>query len=509
MSQISSRLGENNLNALGSWTTLSPVSTRTVATVGSNGRAYLRKLFATDLLIIGAASALPALAMEQSAVSTPLSQSSAGPYVLTGVLLTIAWMLSLRSFKAHTLGSVAVGMQEYKFLVYAALVLAGALGTLIGLTGFGDLRVFLVITLPMGLVALLTSRWTWRQWLIRRSRNGYALSNVLIYGQPADTPFAVRQISKRSGPAYRVVGVLLDGAADAQAEQDIRLADPTLPLAYDAGTIEQEVARLGADSVIVAGPLTGGNTALQQLGWRLESTGTKLIVVSALTGVASRRVRTSPVDGMPLLHVELAKFTGARYFFKRGFDIVFSSLALLGLAPVFLVIALLIRLDGPGKIFFKQERAGQDGRPFKMIKFRTMVEDAEARLAKLQEQNEGAGPLFKLKDDPRITRSGRWLRKHSLDELPQFVNVLLGDMSVVGPRPPLFTEVQTYQGHTHRRLLLKPGVTGLWQVSGRSNLDWKESVRLDLYYAENWTVLSDLRIIWRTFRVMIKPDGAY
>lgn len=138
-----------------------------------------------------------------------------------------------------------------------------------------------------------------------------------------------------------------------------------------------------------------------------------------------------------------------------------------------------------------------------------MVQDAEAQLAALQKLNEGAGPLFKLKDDPRVTRCGNWLRKHSLDELPQFLNVLRGDMSVVGPRPALFAEVETYDGHARRRLLLNPGVTGLWQVSGRSNLEWKESVRLDLYYAENWTVLSDLRLIWRTFQVMVKPDGAY
>ncbi|MGV2954030.1 sugar transferase [Glutamicibacter sp. AGC46] len=509
MSQISSKLREDRVSSLGTWTFAPPRTNQETGTASARGRAYLRRLYGTDLLVISLVSSLPAITQFQSSQMPQFIADSTHYYALAGLLLTFAWMASLLSFKAHRLGSVAVGMQEYRIMVYSGLALSGFMGVLIVLTGQDSLKIFLVLSLPLGLPALLLSRWTCRQWLSWRSRSGYALSNVLIYGQPTDVPYAVRQISKKSGPAYRVVGALMDGAADPEAERDIRKTDPTLPLAYDTGAIEQEIQRLHADSVIVAGPLPGGNEALQQLGWRLEGTGTRLIVASSIIGVASRRVRTSPVDGMPLLHVELAKFTGARYLCKRGFDIVFSLLALLALSPVFLVIALLIRREGPGKIFFLQERAGQDGRPFKMIKFRTMVQDAEAQLAALQKLNEGAGPLFKLKDDPRVTRCGNWLRKHSLDELPQFLNVLRGDMSVVGPRPALFAEVETYDGHARRRLLLKPGVTGLWQVSGRSNLEWKESVRLDLYYAENWTVLSDLRLIWRTFQVMIKPDGAY
>lgn len=144
-----------------------------------------------------------------------------------------------------------------------------------------------------------------------------------------------------------------------------------------------------------------------------------------------------------------------------------------------------------------------------MFKFRSMVSTAESDLADLQGLNEGAGPLFKLKHDPRVTRVGRWLRKYSLDELPQFFNVLKGDMSLVGPRPPLPIEVAAYEGYTHRRLYIKPGVTGLWQVNGRSDLDWEESVRLDLYYVENWSVTGDLMIMWRTFKVMVAPSGAY
>lgn len=508
MSQISGRLDGASFDPIRVWNTATEqVLPAVPAPAGLDGRRYCRRLVLTDALVIAAAGATPAVATALAA------EDPAGPYtwqlVMTGMAVTLSWLLTMALFKTRAMGRIAVGMQEYKYVVYAAASLAGVLGVLGLMTPIPNLRIFVTMALPAGLAALLVARWAWRQWLQVQRQHGFALSNVLVYGQAADAPHVVHHISKRTGPAYRVVGVMVDGFCDAEAEADLRATDPTLPLLSESAAIEEQVWHLGADAVVVAGPLSGGNGALQELSWRLERIGVQLIVVSALTNVASRRVRTSPVDGLPLLHVELAKFTGWRYALKRSMDIAFASVALLLLSPVFLIIAGLIRLDGPGSVFFKQERAGQDGNPFHMFKFRTMIPNAEQVLAELETQNEGAGPLFKLKEDPRVTRIGRLLRKHSLDELPQFLNVLRGEMSVVGPRPPLFKEVAAYEGHTHRRLYLKPGVTGLWQVSGRSNLSWKESVRLDLYYVENWTALSDLRIVWRTIRVMIKPDGAF
>ncbi|WP_411732525.1 sugar transferase [Paeniglutamicibacter sp.] len=525
MSQISGRLDGRKLGPIRAWhSTTLPVSTSVAGSnAGVGGRGYRRRLLLTDVLIIFMASVLPAAValgaiqdaggkgrgLAHSLGLTNLTVAEPPRFALAGIIIAGCWILSLKFFRTRAIGRIAVGMQEYKFLAYATCALAGVIGSLALITATTDLRIFVVLSLPVGLGALLIGRWAWRQWLVVQRARGFALSNILIYGQAKDAPYVVRQISRKSGPAYRVVGVLLDGEPDAEAENKIRAADPTLPLIYDSGRVEDDVRRLGADALVVAGPLTGGNRAIQELGWRLETCATQLILVSSLTNVAGRRVRMSPVDGMPLLHVDLPAFTGWRYAIKRGMDVAFSAAVLLILLPVLLVIALVIRMDSPGKVFFKQERAGRDGTPFKMYKFRTMVEDAEEQLAKLQLLNEGAGPLFKLKDDPRITRVGGWLRRHSLDELPQFLNVLKGDMSVVGPRPPLKREVADYEGHTYRRLYIKPGVTGLWQVSGRSNLDWEESVRLDLYYVENWTVLSDLRIVWRTFRVMIQPEGAY
>lgn len=209
------------------------------------------------------------------------------------------------------------------------------------------------------------------------------------------------------------------------------------------------------------------------------------------------------------MHVDVPQYSGGKHVLKRLLDIVVASVALVLLSPLFLVLAVIVKRNGPGPVFFKQERVGKAGRPFRMIKFRSMVTDAEASLAALMARNEGAGVLFKMQNDPRVTSCGRWMRRYSLDELPQFWNVLTGEMSLVGPRPQLQREVEAYERHTHRRLLIKPGITGLWQVNGRSDLPWDEAVRLDLYYVENWSIMGDVIIMWRTFKAMCMPAGAY
>jgi exopolysaccharide biosynthesis polyprenyl glycosylphosphotransferase len=209
------------------------------------------------------------------------------------------------------------------------------------------------------------------------------------------------------------------------------------------------------------------------------------------------------------MHVELPRYAGGKHALKRLLDVILSALALLALSPVFAVLAVMIRLDSPGPVIFRQQRIGRGGRTFMMYKFRSMVATAEDELLGLQGQNEGSGLLFKMRNDPRVTRAGQWLRRYSLDELPQFWNVLLGDMSLVGPRPPLQREVDGYENHVRRRLYIKPGLTGMWQVNGRSDLNWQDSVRLDLYYVENWSIAGDIVILWRTAKQMIKPTGAY
>ena len=266
---------------------------------------------------------------------------------------------------------------------------------------------------------------------------------------------------------------------------------------------------LGADTIIVANRPDDDPDFIKRLSWELEGTASDLVISSRIADVAGPRISLEHVDGLPLIQVKIPEFEGGKHALKRAVDVAFSFLVMIPISLLIMpIIALLIKIDDRGPVFFRQTRIGRDGQEFGILKFRTMRTDAEERLAELQAQNEGNGVLFKMKNDPRITRIGAILRKYSIDELPQFWNVLIGDMSVVGPRPPLPKEVHEYDGKVYRRLFIKPGITGLWQVSGRSDLSWEESVRLDLRYVENWSVMNDLMIMWRTAKVMIAPSGA-
>jgi exopolysaccharide biosynthesis polyprenyl glycosylphosphotransferase len=248
---------------------------------------------------------------------------------------------------------------------------------------------------------------------------------------------------------------------------------------------------------------------LRELAWELEKTGTDLCVAPALLDVAGPRTTIRPVAGLPLLHMDHPEFTGTKQVIKDAFDKIVGLSALALTAPVFLFVTLIIRLDDGGPAFFRQTRVGRDGRDFTVYKFRTMVMDAEKLKTELTASNDHDGVLFKMRKDPRITKVGSWLRRWSLDELPQLVNVVRGDMSLVGPRPALPDEAARYGDYVRRRLVVKPGLTGLWQVNGRSDLSWEESVRLDLRYVENWSLVLDLQILWKTLSAVWRGSGAY
>ena len=250
---------------------------------------------------------------------------------------------------------------------------------------------------------------------------------------------------------------------------------------------------------------------VRRLGWALEASGTELIVAPALTDIAGPRMHTRPVAGLPLIHVESPVFGGRKVWTKVAIDRIAAGIAVVILLPVLGAIALAVGTTSPGPVIFKQQRVGLGGTPFTMFKFRSMRVDAEEHLASLtaEHRDAGNGVLFKMRDDPRLTRPGAFLRRYSLDELPQLFNVLNGTMSLVGPRPPLDSETKAYEKHNFRRFLVRPGITGLWQVSGRSDLSWEDSVRLDLYYVENWSVLNDLILLGRTARAVVRGSGAY
>jgi exopolysaccharide biosynthesis polyprenyl glycosylphosphotransferase len=358
----------------------------------------------------------------------------------------------------------------------------------------------------VGLVALLVDRYFWRSWLLARRRDGLCLTSAIVVGSHQDATRVTHELLRHHHAGYRPAGVAFtDGAGRARSASVDGTTVPTVDFAHLAETVRATRTR----AVIVAGELPGGRGQIQDLGWQLENSRTELILVSRLTDVAGPRIHMRPVEGLPMLHVDLPQYAGVNHTIKRGIDLVLAGFAFLLLSPVLALVAIAVRLDSPGPVLFRQERIGRAGEPFTMFKFRSMVTDAEARLAELQRANEGAGLLFKMRDDPRITRVGAFIRRYSLDELPQLFNVLNGSMSLIGPRPPLPREVAAYEGRVNRRLLIKPGITGLWQVSGRSNLSWEESVKLDLYYVENWSVTTDFVILLRTIRAVLRRDGAY
>ncbi|NNC11898.1 sugar transferase [Planctomonas sp. JC2975] len=422
-------------------------------------------------------------------------------YWVIALAVVGAWSLLLALFHTRDPRIIGVGAAEYRRVANASVITFGALAILFLVAKVDIARGFFVLTLPIGLVGLTFSRWLWRQWLNRQRAVGRYLSRAIVGGSPADVAYVIDQIRRNSGAAYHIVGVATDEPVAGDALD--------VSVVANLDNIATAAANLQVDTVILASQPSDGGDFVRDLSWRLEGTATDLVLAARLTDVAGPRIHFRQIDGLPLIHVEIPQFEGAKHAMKRALDVALSGLGLLLLSPVLIVLAVLVRLDSPGDAIFRQERVGRNNRRFTMYKFRSMVRSAEQDQQALTSGNEGAGLLFKLKNDPRVTRLGRVLRKYSLDELPQLWNVFVGDMSLVGPRPPLPCEVDAYEGAVHRRLFIKPGLTGMWQIGGRSDLTWDESVRLDLYYVENWSLTGDLIILWRTAKVLVHPAGAY
>jgi exopolysaccharide biosynthesis polyprenyl glycosylphosphotransferase len=328
------------------------------------------------------------------------------------------------------------------------------------------------------------------------------MRRVLVVGRNDQVSTLRRHLEERPADGYVVVASCLP-RGDAFEEPELELLGRTeMDILAAVDQYDVDVVAVAAD------PELAGYT-LRKLSWALEQRGVELIVSPGIVEVAGPRISIRPVAGLSLLHLERPSVSGGPHLLKSIFDRVVGCLLLLGIAPILLVTAVLVKLTSRGPVLFRQTRVGRGGEQFSMLKFRTMVADAEARKAELAVLNEGNGVLFKLRDDPRVTKVGKYLRRFSIDELPQLVNVLRGEMSLVGPRPPLPAEVAQYAIDDARRMLVKPGLTGLWQVSGRSDLTWEESMRLDLRYADNWSIALDLLILWKTARAVLGSDGAY
>lgn len=420
---------------------------------------------------------------------------------ITFTAMVATWALMLHLHDAYDRRLLGHGPEEYKVVAKASFQLFAVLALVSYLLRLEVARGFVAIAMPAGMMGLLLSRWLWRKWLTMHRIQGLLSTSVLVVGAREHLLNLIRSLESVPHAGFRVVA-----ACCSDVEGDYLSGVPVLGGESEAAEIAR---RTDVSTVICTSSQRLGYGGLRRLGWALEGQDVDLVVAPELTEVAGPRVLTRPVAGLSLLYVEAPVFAGPQLAIKTTMDRLAAAALLVFLSPLFTVLAMLIRRDTHGPVFFRQERIGRGGTSFPMLKFRTMVVGAEAQLPTLLDQSDGQGPLFKLRDDPRITHVGARLRRYSLDELPQLVNVLRGEMSLVGPRPPLATEVDVYEHDVHRRLLVKPGMTGLWQINGRSDLSWDEAVRFDLYYVENWSIMSDLMILWRTGRAVIKSSGAY
>lgn len=436
----------------------------------------------------------------------PVPPDGAQPFATVySLCLVIAWLAALAIVGSRDPRIVGTGGGEYRRVLTASLATFGGLAIVVYLFNLQLARGYFLIALPIGLAALLVVRHLWRVWLCAQRREGGYSAKVVLVGGPDSVTHLARELARMPEAGYRVLGAVVPKGS----RNDPAMGEE-IPIVGDLDDPLKAVEALSADTVIITGSDELPAHRVRELSWKLEPGQQHLIVAPALTDIGGPRIHTRPVAGLPLVHVETPRYRGGKLHGKRLFDVVASGVLILLLAPLMIAVVAAIKITDPGPALFAQRRVGKNGRPFRMLKFRTMVVDAEARLAELRAQADaGNDVLFKMRDDPRITPLGKLLRRYSIDELPQLFNVFFGEMSLIGPRPPLASEVEEYEHHVHRRFLVKPGITGLWQVNGRSNLSWEESVRLDLYYVENWTLTGDLAILFRTAQAVVAKDGAY
>ncbi|WP_054813068.1 sugar transferase [Nocardia arizonensis] len=472
---------------------------------------YVRRLILTDVTVVTAAVALAQLFTFDPAAPRTLSWDprADAAHLLLSAGVVAAWSILLGWNDSRSARTVGAGSVEYRRLFAATLRLFGLIAIASLVLGTEIARDCLALALPLGLIGLAGTRAMWRGHAGRRRARGRYRHSVLVVGAADAARAIAAAFSRDHAHGYHVVGVCTATGLDTDAAPVISVAGREIPIVGDDRSVVRAARRTGADTVVVTATDRLGPDDIRELAWELDTIGAELIVAPGVMDVSGTRVSSQVLAGMPMLHIGRPRYDRALSLGKAVFDVCFSLLVLILIAPALLVIAAAVKLTSDGPVFYLSERIGMDGKPFRMVKFRSMYVHADRHAAALIASNGGNPLFFKLENDPRVTSLGRFLRKYSLDELPQFYNVLRRDMSVVGPRPQVRREVHSYDGITRRRLLVRPGITGLWQVSGRSDLAPEESFELDISYVENWSMLLDLRIIAKTVRAVAEGEGAY
>ncbi|MFC0674719.1 sugar transferase [Brachybacterium hainanense] len=422
------------------------------------------------------------------------------------VLIALGWLVAIVLFSGYDSRLLPAGPELFGNVLHASLAAAGIVGAIVYLAGIELSRAFFLVFFLVGPLLLLLNRFLLRRLLNSMRGRGHLRQGVVAVGDLRHVEGIARTIARETWLGYDIVGAITPTGRDEGASA---LGIPVLGAERDLLRIADET-RPGV--LLFTAGASASAEEFRRTAWKLEDEDVAVIVVPALTEISADRVRMRPVAGLPLVHMDLPRARGALKWTKRTMDVIAAAVLLMVLAPVLVGIAVWVKVSDGGPVIFRQQRVGRDGVHFEFLKFRSMVTDAEAVLVEMTEravQDRGNAVMFKMRHDPRITKPGRVLRRYSLDELPQLWNVLRGDMSLVGPRPALPREVAGYDEDAFRRLSVRPGITGLWQVSGRSDLSWEETVRLDLYYVDNWSFTQDVQILSRTVRAVMSSAGAY
>ena len=464
-------------------------------------RRYARILVLNDFLMALVGATVVGFARWQD----PKTEIAGVPAPLVGLALACAWLGVLQLRGAYDRGALGFGIDEFRRVLNSGVHLLAVLAILAYALDAALSRAFVFGSLILIVGLTMAGRYCLRLIVHRQRRSGRAMHRVLVVGTRDSVRNLAVHFARAPQAGYAVAGVCLPSAADDTYE----VAGRKIPVLGEPSHVAQILERTALDVVAIADTTVLSSNELRDLAWSLTGRTTELVVAPAIADLAGPRISVNPVAGLPLLHVDEPQFNRATRTVKSVAESAVAAVAVVLLAPLLALIALLIKATSKGPALFKQERVGLDGRRFRMLKFRTMVADAEQQLPDLLDQNEFDGLLFKIQDDPRVTSVGKWLRRFSLDELPQLFHVVRGTMALVGPRPHPTREVEMYDDIVRRRLLVRPGLTGLWQVSGRSDLSWEESVRLDSYYIENWSLGLDAVILLKTLTAVVRASGAY
>jgi len=456
---------------------------------------FRNRLIVTDAIMIGIAIGVGLL------ISSRATEWAINPVLAiygTPVAIGLVWLALLLFRGSYDRRIIGLGTEEVRQAVSATLVLFAVVAGLSYLFRADISRAYAFVSLPVGILLIGFSRFGWRQWLYRQRAAGRFLSKIVVIGSERTSQTLTNKLNQESYAGYQVVAqVKLPSNHESEPE-----------LQHWLNAVDLVIKEHSASAIAIDPGDDAPYEVIRQLSWRLEGRNIDLLISPGSLDVAGPRLSVRPAAGLPLLHLDEAVLSRSQRASKRMLDIIGSLIAVIILSPFMLISAIAVRLTSRGPVVYKQMRVGRAGKTFTMLKFRTMKNNADQLIHELRDQHNLNDPMFKLTNDPRITKVGNFLRRWSLDETPQLFNVLGGSMSLVGPRPHPLDDVDRYEAEAFRRLALKPGMTGLWQVEGRSDLTWDQALQLDLHYVEKWSLESDVFLLAKTTKVVLNRSGA-